>query len=107
MFKSNMANDLHDTQQGKRVWEITPNWAITTLVGALLTGLVTGAFGVARIANTDHFVLMALDEQVEKIERNYVAKEIYSDLCKRFDRLESKVDSLTNAVNNVYKEVRK
>lgn len=107
MFKSNMTNDLQNTQQGKRVWEITPNWAITTLVGALLTGMVSGAFGVARLANSDHFVLMATTDKVSRIEETYVTKEVYTELCKRFDRLEIKVDNLTNVVNNVYKEVRK
>ena len=55
----------------KKTIEISFNWAVTIFVGAILTGLVGGAFTVGSILNSDHFTLAANVEDTKELKDNY------------------------------------
>ena len=57
--------------KAKKTIEISFNWAVTVIVGTLLTGLVGGAFTVGSILNSDHFALAATIEDTQELKTNY------------------------------------
>ena len=92
--------------ENKKTLTVTPKWAITVICGAILSGIVTGAFGALNLLNSDHFTLMAITEKVTKLETTTVNREFYEtrydNLCEKVDVLGKKVDNLTNFINNLY-----
>ena len=94
---------MNDT---KKTVTVTPKWAITIIVGSVLSGMVTGAFGVANVLNSDHYALLAFTEKVNKLEQTTVNREFYDTryltLCEKIDTLTKKVENLTTSVNNLY-----
>jgi hypothetical protein len=94
MNNTSIAPSKKDMDGNKKVIEITPKWAVGIIAASALTGLVSGAFGVANVLNSDHFTLLALDNQVAEIKQTYVRQEMFADLCARIDRLEDKIDWL-------------
>jgi len=91
----------------KKTLSVTPRWAITVVVGAVLTGMVTGAFGILNVVNSDHFTLMAVTDKVAKLEETRVDREFYDvhyiSLCEKIENLGKKVENLTTAVNALYR----
>ena len=92
--------------ENKKTLTITPKWAITVICGAILSGIVTGAFGTVSVLNSDHFTLLAVTEKVTKLETTTVNREFYEtrydNLCEKIDVLGKKVDNLTTAINSLY-----
>jgi len=60
-----------DCPKTKKTIEISFNWAVTLFVGAILTGLVGGAFSVGTILNSDHFALAANVEDTQELKSSY------------------------------------
>jgi uncharacterized membrane protein len=58
------------------------------VLGALVSGLVAGAFGYARLANSDHFALSTLDRAFTalsaEIPATYVRQDVYSADVRAF-----------------------
>lgn len=60
-----------DCPKNKKTLEISFNWAVTIIVGALLTGIISGAFSVGAILNSDHYALAANIENVKELKGSY------------------------------------
>lgn len=60
------------------------------VLGALVTGLVGGAFGYARIANSDHFTLSTLDRAFTafsaEVPSTYVRQDLYRSDVERMQK---------------------
>ena len=80
----------------QKLYQITPRWAITIIVGAVLTGMVSGAFSVVGILNSDHFTVLALDTKLKEIESSYVRKDV-NELEHKI--IEQKIDTLLRHFN--------
>lgn len=80
----------------EKTYTISAKWAISIVVGALLTGMVSGAFGLVGILNSDHFTVLALDTKIREIESNYVRKDV-NDLEHKM--IEQKIDTLLRHFN--------
>jgi hypothetical protein len=80
----------------EKVFKISFKWAVSIVVGALLTGMVGGAFGLVGILNSDHFTVLALDTKVKEIESTYVRKDV-NDLEHRM--IEQKLDTILRHFN--------
>lgn len=55
----------------KKTVEISFNWAVTVIVGTLLTGIISGAFSVGTILNSDHFALASNIKDTESLKSSY------------------------------------
>lgn len=84
--------------EDKNVYKITPKWAIFIIAGSVLTGMVTGAFGIVGILNSDHFTVIALDSKVKEIETTMVRKDVHELQLQVIDQ---KVDTLLRHFNLV------
>ena len=84
--------------ENKKTYKITTGWAVSIIAGAMLTGLVTGAFSVVGILNSDHFTVIALDSKVKEIETTMVRKDVHELQLQVIDQ---KVDTLLRHFNLV------
>jgi hypothetical protein len=65
-----------------------------TILTAIIGSAVVTAFALLRIANSDHFTLIALGQRVDSIEAVFVPRNEFELVCQRLDRIEQKLDSL-------------
>lgn len=80
-----MTNETNTPTQSGKIIEISYNKALGIIAGAILTAMVGTAFTVARILNTDHFTIIALDSRMDTYE---------TTVNQRLDSVEKKIDYL-------------
>lgn len=77
--------------ENKNTIEVSLRWAISVVLGAVLTGLVGGSFFALRVANADHFTIIATASQVEDIKKDYVPR---TEIEKRLDDIKSSLSEI-------------
>ena len=84
--------------QDQKVLTVTSQWAVTIVAGAILTGLVGGAFGAFTALNADHFTVSANTEDIEELKTTKEDKAtiqlIVKNLEENFQRMDGKLDDL-------------
>ena len=71
---------------------------ISAVIISVLVGAVGGVVSVLRIANTDHFTIIANDKRISKLEANIVPRSEYDlqykHLSDELETVNSKLDRL-------------
>lgn len=79
--------------------EMSQSKFVAILIGAIIASAVSTSFALVRIANTDHFTIIALEQRVDDIEATLVPRTEFTrfenDLNKRLDRIDIKLDRLS------------
>lgn len=83
----------------KTPMEMSQSKFVAILIGAIIASAVSTSFALVRVANTDHFTILALGERVDDIEAVLVPRAEFTrfetDLNKRLDRIDTKLDRLS------------
>jgi len=78
--------------------EMSQSKFFAIIIGAIIASAVSTAFALVRVANTDHFTILALEQRVDDVEATIVPRAEFSrfenDLNKRLDRIDIKLDRL-------------
>lgn len=82
--------------------DISKNRFVSILIGSIIATAVTTAFTVGsalfRVANSDHFAIVATEQRLDTLEENIVPRTEFArfevDLNKRLDRIDAKLDRL-------------
>lgn len=77
---------------------------VAIIASAVIAGGVSGVFGFIRIANSDHYAIVANAARIEAIESNYVSKDV---VALMFDRLETKVDNNSKYLEEINRKLDK
>ena len=67
---------------------------VGTIVSAVIGTAVITSFSLLRVANNDHFTIVALSEDVKSLKSVIVPRSEFEVVYSRFDSLDSKIDSL-------------
>lgn len=78
---------MNETRKEEKVIEITINKALAIVTGAILTGLVGGAFTIASVLNTDHFITISNANDIQIIKENYANKGDILEIKRSVDYL--------------------
>ena len=80
--------------------EITTNKLIAIVLSSILSTSVVTVFGLLRIANADHFTIVAIGERVESLETVVVPRSEWEQrnefIVFRLDQIDRKLDQLLN-----------
>lgn len=80
---------------------ITKGQLLTTVIASVIGTAVVTAFALVRVANSDHFTLVALGSRVDAIEENFVPRGEYEQRIKSVD------DSLRDLKDNDREIIRR
>lgn len=83
---------------------IQPNQVVFTrsqfvglVCGAVIAGVIGGIFGSVRTINSDHFTLLALDNEVADLKKSFVPREEiesnWRSIFGSLERIENKLDA--------------
>lgn len=82
----------------RKTIEINIWLALSVVAGLVLSGLVTGAFTAARIANSDHFTLVSATEDIAVLKENSVTKEVFE---VKLESIELKIDTVQDQLTRI------
>lgn len=78
--------------------EVSTNKLIVIVLSSILSTMVVTAFSLLRVANSDHFAVIAIDQRLGTLEDVAVSRVEYAERAKHIDasleRIETKVDRL-------------
>lgn len=84
-------------------YEITTPRLFLIIVSAVVSTAIATAFALLRVANSDHFTIVALGDRLSSVEQMVVFKPEYEERAKHIDnsllRIEQKVDRLLEKGN--------
>lgn len=82
----------------KQSREITNAKLALIVISTIIGTAVTTAVGLVRVANSDHFTVIALSTRVDTLEDVVVSRNEFNQrsifIDSRLDRIESKIDRL-------------
>lgn len=80
-------------------YEMSQKKLISIIITAIVATAVSTSFALVRVANSDHFSILALNERVDTLEEVVVPRTEFSrfdsDITNRLDRIEAKLDRLS------------
>ena len=93
-------------EKGRKIIEVGFGKAISVLVAAIITTIVGSAFIALNVANSDHFKLVAVAQELETHDKrmdNFADKQ-YID--GKFKDMNEKISDWKAETNNKYEDIR-